>query len=238
MTLTIELSSDTSVLTENYSPPIQLSSDCEIALTNFSTYNSIPNITELNNVFYYGDDKKVVIPIGCYEIEDLERYLNDQIRDKINSVPPDKKEILGEESLSLKGNRQTLKAEIYCRYAIDFKKENNLGSVLGFEKIVLKPFIKYESTGLVNIMSTDLLHITCNVAEGSYSNGKKTHIIHTQIIDVGPGFKVASNILSPIYHRVTTRELSNLELRVCDQFLNLVNFRGEHVYITLQLRCL
>lgn len=193
MSFTVQLSDTTSILKANL-PYHQFSegSNYEIALTSFSTWNSIPNVTKNNNMFYYEKEKKLEIPIGSYEIEDLERFINEKIKDKVNSVPVDKKELLGENSIVLRGNRQTLKSEIICRYNIDFTKPNNIGKMLGFKNVLLPAYKKAESNSLVDIMSTDLLQITCNVAGGSWANEKPSHVIHTFVIDVSPGYKLLS----------------------------------------------
>lgn len=189
-------------------------------------------------MFYYEKDKKLEIPIGSYEIEDLERFINEKIKDKVNSVPVDKKELLGENSIVLRGNRQTLKSEIICRYNIDFKKPNNIGKMLGFKDVLLPAYKKAESNSLVDIMSTDLLQITCNVAGGSWTNDKPSHVIHTFVIDVSPGYKLLSVPKNLIYHPINCRDISLLEVRICDQNLNLVDFRGERINVSLHLKCL
>ncbi|KAL6254325.1 hypothetical protein P5V15_014374 [Pogonomyrmex californicus] len=55
--------------------------DYELGLTNFETYNTIPNVDSTNNKFYY-DDKTIVIPEGSYELSAIDRYLNAAISKK------------------------------------------------------------------------------------------------------------------------------------------------------------
>ena len=114
MSITIQVSGRSSILKADYYPPIELTGLWEIALTNFSTYNSIANINEKNNIFYY-DDKQIILPPGAYEIEDIETFLQTQLNE--------------EGAITLTGNRNTLKAEINCKYEIDFTKPNNLPQV-------------------------------------------------------------------------------------------------------------
>ena len=68
MSITIQVSGTNSILKADYYPPIDLTGDWEIALTSFSSFNSIANIDETKNIFYYDEDKKIVIPPGAYEI--------------------------------------------------------------------------------------------------------------------------------------------------------------------------
>jgi len=59
-----------------YFPAVDLSnSDYEFGLTDFETYHTISNINSLNNKFYLGEDKEIVIPEESYEIHDINEYL-------------------------------------------------------------------------------------------------------------------------------------------------------------------
>lgn len=64
MSLTLTLTGTTSVLTASYFPALDLSDgEYELGLTNFETYNAIPNVSSANNRFYYDtDDKTITIP--------------------------------------------------------------------------------------------------------------------------------------------------------------------------------
>ena len=68
--------SGTKTLEATYFPPIELGEDnYELGLILFETYNTIPNVTKENNVFYYGDNKKIELPVGSYALEDIGNYL-------------------------------------------------------------------------------------------------------------------------------------------------------------------
>jgi hypothetical protein len=55
----------------------------EIGLTNFSVNNAIPNVDEKNNKFHYGDKDDVIeIPVGSYEIADINKYLKTILTNK------------------------------------------------------------------------------------------------------------------------------------------------------------
>ncbi|KYM95313.1 hypothetical protein ALC62_14043 [Cyphomyrmex costatus] len=48
----------------------------ELGLTNFETYNTIPNVTSSNNKFHFDtDDKVITIPERSYELNAIEKYL-------------------------------------------------------------------------------------------------------------------------------------------------------------------
>ncbi|KYN19119.1 hypothetical protein ALC57_08563 [Trachymyrmex cornetzi] len=62
-------------------PPPLINGEYELGLTNFETYNAIPNVTSANNKFYFDtDDKIITIPEGSYELSAINRYLRAAIR--------------------------------------------------------------------------------------------------------------------------------------------------------------
>ncbi|KYN41471.1 hypothetical protein ALC56_04112 [Trachymyrmex septentrionalis] len=70
--LTLTLTGIISILTASYFPALDLSNDeYELGLTNFKTYNAIPNVTSANNKFCFDtDDKIITIPegyVGCWK---------------------------------------------------------------------------------------------------------------------------------------------------------------------------
>lgn len=84
MSLILTLTGRSSVLTANYFPPLDLSDDdYELGLTNFETYNTIPNVNVSNNKFYFDDnDEMISIPVGSYELHDIGAYLKAAILHK------------------------------------------------------------------------------------------------------------------------------------------------------------
>lgn len=70
MSVTISLTGNTSVLEADYHPPINLGSNAKCGLISIHTTNSIPNVDEHNNKFYFGT-KIFTIRTGAYEIDAL-----------------------------------------------------------------------------------------------------------------------------------------------------------------------
>jgi len=70
------------ILTASYFPALDLSNgEYELGLTNFETYNAIPNVTSTNNKFYFDtNDKIITIPEGSYELSAVNKYLRVAIR--------------------------------------------------------------------------------------------------------------------------------------------------------------
>lgn len=238
MSFTLQLTSDSSILKSEFFPPINLAGDYEAGLIGFSGWNSISNVTQDNNTLWYDGNKKIFFPHGCYELDDLQEFLIEEMRDfhEKNPLPETAPKALREKPIYLTGNRQTLKANIYSRYKIDFSQENSIAPLLGFKPIKLEAFKKHESENLVSIMSVESIRLECNVISGSFSNGKPTHTLYEFFPDVPPGFKIVENPANVIYLPVTTKTIDNLEIRVCDQNSKLLNLRGETSIALLHFR--
>lgn len=234
MSLTLTLSGSTSILSANYFPPIVLSGNGQyvLGLVDLETFNSIPNIDETNNTFYYGDSKKIIIPEGSYEIDDLNRYLVRKIIEgevgggSAESPPP----------IILQPNNNTLKCEIKCKYDIDFTQQNNLGSLVGFAKRKLEANVWHESDLPVNILKVNIIRVECNITAGAYSNSQPVHTIHGFSANVPSGYKISESPYHVIYLPVSPRVIDNITVRIVDQDGNLVNFRGEEITIRLHVK--
>ena len=305
MSITLKLSSDKSILHARYFPPIVLEHDSELSLLSLICWHSIKNVDETNNCFYYGDDKVVKIPIGCYEITDINKYLQRELKRDITELTDDEKVKLKGTNLEnnaivLEGNRHTLHSEITCRYPVNFMRfekkdklttkdtklttklttkdgklttklttkdgqlttkdgqlttkdgklttkddkpsttefysKNNIGTLLGFEDIVTKPFEKCISNKPVNILKVQVIRVSCNIVSNSYEEGQPSHVIYEFFPNVAPGFKVIENPRQLIYHKLNTRVISEIEVKFTDQSDQLLNLRGEAIHLRLHIR--
>ena len=226
MSITFLLSGRSSILESTFSPPIILEQPHEIGLVNFAAYNSIPNVDNSNQYFYYGDnDDFLVIPKGAYEIENIESLLQEKLG--------------GPDRITIKANNSTLKCKIKSdSFKIDFSKPKSIGPVLGFGPRVLAAGEWHESDLPINIMTVNMVRVECNVAVGSYVNGTIAHTIFAFSPPVPPGFKM---ILSPqniIYNRVNADIIDRLSINIVDQDGKPVDFGGEEVTVRLHLRSL
>ena len=223
MSLTFSLTGNSSILTADFNPPIYLedNSDYVIGLSNFETFNVIPNIDETNNKFTYGNTT-TTIPVGAYEINDINDYIKKSIHKNanINIIP----------------NRNTSTVKIETDVDIDFTYENSIGHLLGFEKRVIKANELNESDFPVQIIKVNALCIDCNIATGSYSNGSPVHIIHQFFPTVAPGYKIVESPLNILYFPVSVRTINSITIKIVDQDGNLVNFRRETVTVRLHLK--
>jgi len=233
---TVSISSASSTLRSTLFPPLQLKENkqWEIALLDFTTYNSIPNIIEgVNNSFYYvknKDSQGTLQPrevfkfqTGSYEISDINEELQRN---------------LGKDAIELKANNNNLRSEIKCKYYIDFAQPGSIGPLLGFplNSAILEPNVVHTSVTTVNIIKVNTINITCNIVQGAYKDGSNQHILHTFYPTVPPGFKIVEKPHNLIYLPLNTTRVSDIVLNVLDQDGDIVDFRGEVITIRLHIR--
>lgn len=223
---TFTFTGNQSILESIYFPPIELSSEKNyvLGLVDLYTYNSIPNIHENCNKFYVGEEI-IVIPDGSYEIDAIEKYLQNFLS---------KKNI----NISLKANNNTLCCEILCSEEINFEKNDSIHELLGFESQKLEANKIHLSNQPISIIKVNAIRIECNIIDGAYINGQKVYTIHEFFPSVPPGFKIIELPKKIIYLPVKSKIISNIQLRILDENGNLVNFRGENITIRLHLKSL
>lgn len=206
----------------------------EAALLDLTTYNSIPNVSEgINDKLHYYKTKSdkgeysnleyISLPTGSYEI------------DNINEVV---QKHMGKDNITIKGNNNTMKAEITSKYYIDFTKEHSVGSLLGFSKDteVLEPNKTHSGNKTVTIIKVNTIDVTCNIIQGSYRDGENRHILHTFYPSVAPGFKIVEKPQNLVYLPLNTSFISDIVLNIVDQDGNLIDFRGEAITVRIHIR--
>lgn len=233
---TVSLTGITSTLRSTLFPALSLNKEkqWEAALLDFTTYNSIPNITEnVNDRFHYykskdatgkfSEIKKVTLPTGSYEIDDICKVIQEK---------------MGADNITIEGNNNTLKTEIKSKYYIDFSKPYSVGGLLGFPPTtpILDINVKHTSTNIVTILTLNTIDITCNIIQGSYRHGENRHILHTFYPSVPPGFKIIERPQNLVYLPLNTSYISDVVLNVLDQDGNIVDFRGETITIRIHIR--
>lgn len=244
MSRTFTLISDTSVLTANFYPPIELEQfkTYGLGLLGFYSYNSIFNIDETNNCLTCVRKKSsssshyiVSIPPGAYEISEINTAIRRAIIEYFGVVSGYENQIF-----NLQANNNTLKCEITSLFEIDFNVPNSIGPVLGFD--IKKTFPgnkKHVSTQPVNITKVRLVRIDCNIVSGAYLNGIEKHTLFEFDIDVEAGYKLTkepSNIIYMPVHPSGRQFIDNITIRILDDEGNLINFRGEKVIVKVELK--
>lgn len=220
----IAMTGNASYLTSHLQQPLLLdpSKEYQIAMVDFTVYNSIPNIYDGNNRFYFDTDKYIQIPTGSYEITAISDYLTS---------------LIGEDKLKLKANNNTLKCEIWCYYDVNFTPEDSIGYMLGFSGNKLERQKTHNSDLPVNITKVNSINILCNLVTNSFSNGKRRHVIHSFYPHVPSGHKILETPSNLIYLPVNkTDKIEHIILKITDQDEDLINFRGEQIFVRLHIK--
>lgn len=229
--ITLTLSGNTSSMSSYFHPEIELDegSNYSCSLLDFTTYNSIPNVHEGNNKFYYKYGKEparlVEIPEGSYELADIALFLNEYFtQHKIK--------------FKMIGNRCTMKCCIECdnNLMLFFSEDDSIGSLLGFEKAILSNSIVYESSEPIHIHHINTIKINCDLTGGSFHNGKNTHTIYEFSPSVSPGYKIIEQPRNLIYLPVVRRRINNVNITIVDQNGKFVDFRGETITCRIHIK--
>lgn len=250
MSCTFTLKGTSHELSNSYFPPINLDSNSEycLGLIGLQTFNTIPNIEEGNNKFYYStttdnENKSITIPTGSYEITDIENYLQKIVCADVASgggvdgVERDDEERNRNNILSLKPNNNTLKCEIKSIYDIDFTPPDSIGRILGFiKKTKLKAKELHESDSPVDIIKVNSIRVECNIVSGSYYGGKPSHTLFEFTPNVEPGYAINIEPKNILYMPVKAKYIDNITIRLLDQLGNPVNFRNEPILVRLELK--
>ena len=235
----IIVSGDKSSFNTSFNPKIELDrkKKYEIALVNLETYYSFPNIDDSNNIFVYSHDQgqtwtKIKIPVGSYEIDDLNNYLRFEMErlghyDEVNNEP----------FINIAANSNTLRCILIIGkgYQVDFNQANNLSRVLGFTGNKYAEGF-HESEKPVNILSINSILVNIDIIEGSYVNGKTKNTIYSFFPDVSPGYKIIESPVNLVYLPLLTDTIQNLNLSITDQDENVLNLRGEKLTARFHIR--
>jgi hypothetical protein len=190
---TVSMSSKNTTLTSSYFPKINFHKNSEIALLCLQTYNKFPDVNETNNCIRIIIPKPchhildIVLPIRCYEIEDMPQFIYGKIYDDnehylksdIRYTPTGFS--MGPKMSFLKYKVSKMSCVINCNCKIDFTIENNLASILGFKNKIygkgdyLSGFISERN---ININAVNSIKFLCNITNGSFNNGLQSHSIY------------------------------------------------------------
>lgn len=221
--ITVTATSTSSLLRTNFHPEIDLDDrySYSCCLLDFYTFNSIPNIDESNNKFYYFTDilaptQVIEIPKGSYELSDIGHYLKEELQ---------KRGI----KFRFEANAVTMRSFIQTDIIIDFSPPDSIGSVLGFSKKNIDCTKGRQSDKLVNIQGINSIRIDCDLTTGSYHNGKSTHTIYEFSPNVGSGYRILEQPKHLIYFPIVRHRISELNISILDQDGNLIDFRGEKI---------
>lgn len=250
-----------SILTEEMQPPIDLSDGrYMLGLVSFNSWNSIPNIDNSNNKFVFyisnvlrnrdgvmevtdvteveqGYSRGVIeIPIGAYEIINIDNYLRNKLLQEYPLLKEHYHDVKDVLSIEANLNTQHIMIKSSC-LRIDFTEENTIQSVLGFSKTrVLEPNILHLSDGIAQISKIQLIRIDCDITSGAYHNGKPARTIYEFPLRVPAGFSINESPRNMIYFPIVYNRIDSITLSIVDQDGNLVDFRDDVINVRVEVK--
>ena len=223
-----------------FKQPIQLDKkkDYEIALINLETYYSFLNIDRSNNYFSYSPGANapwfdIIIPEGSYHVEDINEFIQREMRKNNNHYDQTSDKVYIEISASTK----TLKSEmiIINNCEVDFRRYNSINSLLRFDsKLYTSGF--NESENMVNNLTIDSILVNIDIISGSYVIDSTQPTIYSFFPDVSPGYKIIENPHNLLYLPITSDTIHIITIWLTDQNGNELNLRGENLSMRYHLR--
>ena len=229
-----------SKLRTNFNPPMEFESTStgyEIALLRIEKYFSFPNIDSSNNCLRISIDRgqkwcEIEIPIGCYDIDSI----NDVVQGfMVKTFGENAKE----KYVVFTANKNTLKCVLEIRDTstiVDFKIENSLRTVLGFNAKRYKKKGKFESENIVNILNVNSILVYCDIVAASRLNGIEAPVIYNFFPDVSPGEKIVTQPKHLIYVPLTMNVITSMTSWMTDQNQKTLDLRGEELTLTYHIR--
>jgi hypothetical protein len=223
------LSSNKSDFTTRICPPLELKDNrWAVGLLSLETYNSIPNITDRNNVFTYSTDsgaiwKTIKLATGSYEIS--------QINSEIQRLMA----LVGDSGIQISINNHTLGSVVNITqdtYQVDFTVANSLASTLGFDSVILTQSYNI-SPSIVNILSVNSILVNCSVVKNSYLNSNHHPTLYSFFPNVKPGYKVVQDPVNVVYLPLNGEQIQDIRIWLTDQDGNALDFRGEKITVRL-----
>lgn len=240
MSYTLTFSGDSPILDSHIYPIINLSertwsrgkkdewshtNTWVIGLSHFSAYNTIHNITEKNNKFYFtikGTNHEVALTPGSYTFTKLFKTLQAILRQ--NGV-----------ALDMRGDITTGQVYLNTPSTIDFSRENSFGELLGFDKKLTGDQAHY-SPKPVKIANKNHIRIACSIADGAYLNGQREHVLHEFFTNLQPGYHIVERPRPIIYLPINATQIDRIVLRLVDRDGEPINFGQQTITIQLHLK--
>lgn len=243
---TFTLTGNSSTLSCNIFPEVILDydSDYSCALLELTTYHSIPNVNDSNNLVQYFSDidgktpksgptdgvmQEFRLPHGSYEYKEILDYITESFS-KLGF------------RFSYKVNENTFKTSVNCSTALysgpKYSNNNIFKHIFGYTAKQVFPLNEdVQSNDIMKIASQDVVRVECNITSGSYVNGISSHSIYefaTHKVEVG--HKIIERPKNLIYLPVPSKRLSQIQISLVDQNGAPIDFRGENITCRIHLK--
>ena len=120
--------------------------------------------------------------------------------------------------------------------AIRFDENPFFSTILGFTPgWDYKHYNQYLSQKIVNLSSTNKLHLKCDIIDGSVGNGNRRPILYSFVLDKPSGYKVFCEPETIHYKKINKSVLNTITFYLEDDKNEEVNFNQETLTFTLQM---
>ena len=120
--------------------------------------------------------------------------------------------------------------------AIRFDEKSLFSTILGFTPgWDYKHYNQNLSQKIVNLSSTNKIHLKCDVINGSVVNGVRQPILYSFVLDKPSGYKVFCQPETIHYKKINKSVLNTITFYLEDDNNKVVNFNGETLTFTLQM---
>ena len=120
--------------------------------------------------------------------------------------------------------------------AIRFDEKSFFSTILGFTPgWDYKHYIKNTSQKIVNLGSTNKIHLKCDCIDGSLVNGIRQSILYSFVLDKLPGYKVFSEPETIHYKKINKSVLNTITFYIENNDHKEVDFNQETLTFTLQM---
>ena len=120
--------------------------------------------------------------------------------------------------------------------AIRFDQNSFFSSILGFTPgWDYKHYNQYLSQKIVNLSSTNKIHLKCDAFDGSIQNGVRQPILYSFILDKPSGYKVFCQPETIHYKKINKSVLNTITFYLEDDNNKEVDFNQETLTFTLQM---
>ena len=133
----------------------------------------------------------------------------------------------------------TMKTKLVVRdgiIAIRFDEKSFFSTALGFTPgWDYKRYNKYISQKILNLGSTNKIHLKCDVIDGSVVNGLRQPILYSFVLDKKPGYKVFSELETIHFKKINKPVLNTITFYLENDKNEEVDFNQETLTFTLQM---
>jgi hypothetical protein len=221
---------------QNFDPPLEFDSSitytCSLLTLNASSL--FPNIVEnRNNALYYSvansaEVKTVKFDTGCYNVEDLDKHIQDVLGAE-DGTPRIKLE------LNQGSGKSTLKLK--AGYKVYFKdRANTFADLLGFDNVDLAEPAN-TSARMVDLVKDLLIFVSVDCVEGSTYNGKQTQILFSFLNNIKWGHPINIIAKYPEEHVLRkTNKISRMTFSFTNQDGAPATFMGTKVSLKMLIK--